>query len=70
MVKFANTFKKDVWINIPVGASSGCLPYGGEGCWKTGKGTYTQELAQLLFTELDPAVNIYIEVRRDRLLHA
>ena len=60
-VHFANYFRKDIWINVPVSASSGCLPYGGKGCWGNSKGTYVAELAELLKSSLNDKVNIYIE---------
>lgn len=45
IIQLANILKKDIWINIPISCDS----------------NYVANLAQLLLSDLDPKINIYIE---------
>jgi len=60
--KFAHLTEKDVWINIPVSASSGCMPLPeGDSCWASNTSSYVSQLATLLKEQLPEDTNIYLE---------
>ena len=51
-----------MWINIPISASTGCMPIPqGDSCWTTDSSSYVSQLAKLLKEQLPENAAIYVE---------